>query len=89
VLPVPNPQHGPKISLACHLEGRANRIHIRVFTQALTLAAQDEISGSFQGWAKVSFSMPQLSAATYFIEITASNSLGSQKAKIIKLVRLP
>jgi hypothetical protein len=78
LLPVPNPQSGPFISVAFDLAAPADSIELRLYTSGLTLVEVQKISGNFPvGWSSAKFDNPGLVSGVYYVQLSATN--GAEK----------
>ncbi len=88
VLPVPNPQHGPLLSLYVQVQGRADSIKVRLYSQALNEVAAFTAAGG-SGWVQVQGHVPSLPAGTYFVLARGLSGGQASTAKAVTLLWLP
>jgi len=88
VLPVPNPQHGPLLSLYVDVQGRADSIKVRLYSQALNEVASFTTTGG-SGWVQVQGKVPSLPAGTYFVVVRGASGGQASTAKTVTLLWLP
>ena|GEM_PF-6477893 len=88
MLPVPNPQHGPLLSLYVQVQGRADSIKVRLYSQALNEVAAFTAAGG-SGWVQVQGHVPSLPAGTYFVLARGLSGGQASTAKAVTLLWLP
>jgi hypothetical protein len=88
VVPVPNPQHGPDLSLYVQVQGRADSFKVRLYSQALNEVAAFTASGG-SGWVPVRGHVPGLSVGTYFVVVHAAGGGQGSSARAVSLLWLP
>jgi hypothetical protein len=88
VVPVPNPQHGPLLRLYVDVQGRADSIQVRLYSQALNEVASFTAAGG-SGWVPVQGRVPSLPAGTYFVVVRGLASGQGSTAKAVTLLWLP
>jgi hypothetical protein len=72
VLPLPNPQHGPNLSLAVKLDHAASSLGLQVYDRAFVLVAEVQVPGPFSmGWNKAEAAVPTLANGAYFVRVWA------------------
>jgi len=88
VVPVPNPQHGPDVILYVQVQGRADSIKVRLYSQALNEAASFTAPGG-SGWVQVKGHVPSLPAGAYFVVARGLSGGQGSTAKAVTLLWLP
>ncbi len=88
VLPVPNPQGGPFLSVAFQLSAAADVVELKIYSVALAMVHQVTLKGPFApGWDSAVAPAPGLSRGLYYMKLTAkrSGTTGgpSQAAKLL------
>ena len=87
----PNPQRGLLWRLALDLSAPADRVRLKVYTEALVLAARPQLNGGApQGWSLGAFALPGLPPGLYYVSAQAdSGGQAGAWCRPAKLVRLP
>lgn len=85
---MPNPQHGPDVILYVQVQGRADSIKVRLYSQALNEAASFTAPGG-SGWVQVKGHVPSLPAGAYFVVARGLSGGQGSTAKAVTLLWLP
>lgn len=83
------PVHGPLLTLALRLEGRAQEVELRAYTRNLVAVAVVHSFGSFgPGWARATFALPPgLPTGVYYLRVILRDG-GSSVSGLTKLYLL-
>ena len=86
-VPLQAPQHGPELALALKLRGPADQVTVRVYTKALVLVGQIQVSGAWSaGWARAPMALPpRLPRGLYYLRVQVSQGASHSAWKLAKL----
>ena len=84
----PNPISGSHAGLAFELNGDTSSIHVKLYSTAMTVLFQSDISGNFRnGWNHLSLALPSLPNGCYFLRVQAGENSDSQFVQKLKVCK--